>query len=155
MGFRSMLTTETRGTAQMQQQYMEHDELAGDIKKNNKGAIIQVVSTGATTTYALRKIEEKGTLFVGAGTPTYEGMVIGEHVLDSDLEMNSVKAKATTNIRVSGAVVVEERLSPPRTMGLEDAIAYIRQDELVEVTPRFIRIRKKILDSRQRKTAVR
>ena len=87
----------------MSQQYMEHDEYAGDIKKNNKGAIIQCVSTGATTTYALRKIEDKGVLFVGPGTPTYEGMVIGEHVLDADIHMNAVKAKATTNIRVSGA----------------------------------------------------
>lgn len=75
----------------MSQQYMEHDEYAGEIKKNNKGAIIQCVDTGVATTYALRKIEDKGTLFIDAGTPTYEGMVIGEHVLESDMEMNSVK----------------------------------------------------------------
>jgi len=72
-------------------------------------------------------------------------MVIGEHILDTDMEMNAVKAKATTNIRVTGAVEVVERLSPPRIMGLEDSIAYIRDDELVEVTPKHIRIRKIIL----------
>ena len=77
--------------------------------------------------------------------PTYEGMVIGEHVLESDIEMNAVKAKATTNIRVTGAVEVQERLSPPKIMGLEDAIAYIRDDEFVEVTPKYIRMRKQVL----------
>ena len=105
---------------------MEHDDYAGEIKKNNKGAIIQCVSTGPTTTYALRKIEDKGTLFVGSGVPTYEGMIIGEHNLESDMEMNAVKAKATSNIRVTGAVEKEDRLQAPRTMGLEEAIAYIR-----------------------------
>ena len=103
------------------------------------------MSTGPTTTYALRKIEEKGTLFVGAGVPTYEGMVIGEHNLETDMEMNAVKAKEKSNIRITGAVEVEARLQMPRIMGLEEAIAYIRQDELVEVTPKHIRMRKKIL----------
>ena len=70
---------------------MEHDEFAGDIKKSNRGALIQVVGQGMTTPYSLRKIEEKGTLFVGPGTPTYEGMILGEHVLESDMEMNAVK----------------------------------------------------------------
>ena len=79
------------------------------------------------------------------GTPTYEGMVIGEHVLEADMEMNAVKAKEVTNIRVSGSAVVVEKLSPPRILSLEDAIAYIRDDELVEVTPKHIRIRKATL----------
>ena len=125
---------------------MEHDEYAGEIKKTNKGAIIQCVSTGNTTTYSLKKIEDKGTLFVGPNVPTYEGMVIGEHILEADMEMNAVKSKATTNIRVTGAKEIEVRLSPPRILGLEDAIAYIRPDELVEVTPKHIRLRKKILN---------
>lgn len=84
-------------------------------------------------------------LFIGPGVPVYEGMVIGEHVLEADMEMNCVKTKATTNIRVTGAVQTEDRLNTPRTMGLEEAIAYIRDDELVEVTPKYIRLRKKIL----------
>ena len=134
---------------------MEHDEYAGDIKKNNKGAIIQCVDQGLTTAYSLRKIESKGQLFVGPGVPTYEGMVIGEHVLEGDMEMNAVKAKATTNIRVSGAAEVVDRLQPPRIMGLEEAISYIREDELVEVTPKHIRLRKKVLSQSQRETMAR
>lgn len=92
---------------------------------------------------------------MGPNEPTYEGMVIGEHVLEGDMEMNAVKAKATTNIRVTGAVDVVERLQPPRVMGLEDAISYIRGDELVEVTPKHIRIRKKVLSQSQRETLTR
>jgi len=103
----------------------------------------------------LRKIEEKGQLFVGPGVPTYEGMVIGEHVLENDMEMNAVKAKAMTNIRVSGAAEIVERLQAPKIMGLEEAIAYIRPDELVEVTPKHIRIRKKILSQSHREKAAR
>ena len=97
---------------------------------------------GDTTAYSLRKVQEKGTMFVGVGTPTYEGMVIGEHILETDMEMNAVKQKETTNIRVTGAVDVVEKVSPHRVMTLEDAIAYIRDDELVEVTPKHVRIRK-------------
>lgn len=134
---------------------MEHDDYAGDIKKNNKGAIIQCVSTGNTTAYALRKIQDKGILFVGDGCPTYEGMIIGEHNLESDLEMNAVKAKATSNIRVTGAVQVDDKLLGPRTMGLEECIAYIRQDELVEVTPKHIRMRKKVLSQSVREKMTR
>ena len=155
MGYRNSLTTDTKGTAQFRSIYLEHDDYAGEIKKNNKGAIIQCVGAGKTTAYALRKIEDKGVLFVGANVPTYEGMVIGEHVLESDMEMNAVKAKATTNIRVTGAVEVVDRLAPPRIMGLEDAIAYIREDELVEVTPKHIRLRKKVLSQSQRETMTR
>lgn len=85
---------------------------------------------------------DKGVLFVGAHTPVYEGMIIGEHVLADDLEMNAVKAKATSNIRVTGAVGVDEKLTSHKVMGLEESIAYIRDDELVEVTPKHIRMRK-------------
>jgi len=94
-------------------------------------------------------------LFVGPSSPTYEGMVIGEHILEHDMQMNACIQKATTNIRVTGAVEVVERLSPPRVMGLEDAIAYIREDELVEVTPKHIRIRKRILGQGERERSVR
>jgi GTP-binding protein len=82
-------------------------------------------------------------------------MVIGEHNLESDMEMNSVKAKATSNIRVTGAVEVVARLQAPKTLGLEEAIAYIRQDELVEVTPKHIRMRKKILSQSVREKVTR
>ena len=82
-------------------------------------------------------------------------MIIGEHNLETDMEMNAAKQKETTNIRVSGAVQVEEKLSPPRIMALEEAIAYIREDELVEVTPKHVRMRKKVLSQGQRETMKR
>jgi GTP-binding protein len=155
LGFRNMLTTETKGTAQLRSQYLEHDEPAGEIKKLHKGALIQCVGQGNATAYSLKKIAEKGTLFVGPNTPVYEGMVIGEHVLSADMEMNAVKAKATTNIRVTGATGVDEKLAMHKTMALEEAIAYIRDDELVEVTPKHIRMRKRTLSQSQRGTMTR
>ena len=123
---------------------MEHDEWAGEVKKNNRGAIISTAA-GTTTAYALRDVQEKGPMFIGIGVPTYMGHVIGEHVLDNDMEMNPCKTKHLTNVRTKGS---EEaiNLTTPRSMCLEDAITYIRDDELVEVTPKWIRIRKRILD---------
>lgn len=155
LGYRTQLTTETKGTAQFRSQFLEYDEWAGPIKKNNKGAIIQCVGQGSSTAYALRKCEEKGILFIGPGVPTYEGMIIGEHVLEADMEMNCVKAKAVTNIRVTGAVEKEDRLQPPRTYSLEDAIAYIREDELVELTPKHVRMRKQVLSQSVREKMTR
>ena len=94
---------------------------------------------------------DKGVLFVGSHMPTYEGMIIGEHNLESDLEMNAVRAKATTNIRVTGAVGSETKLQMHKVMGLEECISYVRADELVEVTPKNIRLRKMYLDPNDRK----
>ena len=94
-------------------------------------------------------------MFIGPGLPVYEGMVIGEHVLEADMEMNCAKAKATSNIRVTGAVQTEDRLQTPKIMSLEEAIAYIRDDELVEVTPKFVRIRKKVLSQAVRERMTR
>ena len=98
-----------------------------------------------TTGHSLKHVQEKGPLYVGEGVPTYEGHVIGEHLLETDMEMNPVKAKHLTNIRVKGS---EEavNLTTPRRLGLEEAVGIIRDDELVEVTPKWIRLRKKILD---------
>ena len=87
--------------------------------------------------------------------PVYEGMVIGEHVLETDMEMNCVKAKATSNIRVTGAVQTEDRLNSARALNLEEAIAYIREDELVEVTPKHVRLRKKVLSQSVRERMTR
>jgi GTP-binding protein len=132
---------------------MEYDDHAGPVKKNPKGAIISTAQ-GNTTAYALRDVEEKGTLFVGINTPTYMGMVIGEYVLDDDMEMNPCKAKQLSNVRSKGS---EEqiKLVPPKIFSLEEAITYIRDDELVEVTPRWIRIRKRILDQGERRRVKR
>jgi GTP-binding protein len=87
--------------------------------------------------------------------PTYEGMILGEHNLENDMEMNAAKEKETSNVRVGGFVKVEERLQAPKYMGLEECIAYIRPDELVEVTPKHIRMRKKILSQSVREKIIR
>lgn len=153
LGFRSELINDTRGSAIMKTQFMEYDEHAGALKKNPKGAIISTTA-GVSTAYSLRDVEEKGTLFIGPNTPCYMGMVIGEYVLENDMEMNPTKAKHLTNIRMKGA---EEqiKLVPPRIFSLEEAITYIRDDELVEVTPKWIRIRKRILDQDERRRTKR
>lgn len=144
LGFRTHLVTETRGTAQLISQFMEYDVWAGDVKKSSKGAIISTAG-GVTTSYSLKDVEEKGPLFVGPNTPVYMGMVIGEHKLEKDMEMNPTHAKHLTNIRMKGS---EEqiKLTLPRKMGLEECVSCLRSDELVEVTPKRIAIRKKILD---------
>ena len=149
LGFRTELVNDTRGSALMKSQFLEYDEHAGAVKKNPKGAIISTAA-GMTTAYALRDVEEKGTLFISPNTPTYMGMVIGEYVLEDDMEMNPCKEKHLTNIRSKGS---EEqiKLVPPKIFGLEEAITYIRDDELVEVTPKWIRIRKRILDQGERR----
>jgi len=133
----------------MKSQFMEYDEHAGAVKKNPKGAIISTAQ-GLSTAYALRDVEEKGQLFININTPVYEGMVIGEYVLDDDMEMNPCKAKHLTNIRSKGS---EEqiKLIPPKLFSLEEAITYIREDELVEVTPKWIRIRKRVLNKDERR----
>lgn len=149
LGFRTELINDTRGSALMKSQFLEYDDHAGPVKKNPKGAIISTAQ-GLTTGYALRDIEEKGTLFVGINTPVYEGMVIGEYVLDDDMEMNACRLKHLTNIRNKGA---EEqiKLIPAKIFSLEEAITYIREDELVEVTPKWIRIRKRVLNKDERR----
>lgn len=153
LGFRTELINDTRGSALMKSQFLEYDDHAGPVKKNPKGAIISTAA-GMTTAYSLRDVEEKGTLFVAPNTPTYMGMVIGEYVLDGDMEMNPTKTKHLTNIRMKGS---EEqiKLVPPKIFSLEEAITYIRDDELVEVTPKWIRIRKRILDQDERRRVKR
>lgn len=140
IGFRSQLIGDTRGTAVMKSEFLEYDFHRGDVKKSNKGAIISTAE-GVTTPYALKDIETKGRLFVGPGEKVYPGMVIGEHTLESDLEMNPVKAKKSTNIRSAGADE-QIKLQPKIILSLEEAVAQARDDELVEVTPKAIRVRK-------------
>ena len=121
--------------------------------RNLRGAIIST-ATGTTTHYALRDIETKGALFIGPGVSVYEGMVIGEHTLEADMEMNPTKAKKLTNVRAAG-LDEQIRLQPPRRLTLEDAVAYIRPDELLEVTPKNIRIRKTVLEGKARQKSRR
>jgi GTP-binding protein len=110
---------------------------------------------GEAVPYALNMLEERGILFVSPGEKLYEGMVIGENAKVQDLEVNPLKSKQLTNFRASGPKDEGIRLTPPRRMTLEQAIAYIQDDELVEVTPKAIRIRKRYLDPHERKKASR
>jgi GTP-binding protein len=112
------------------------------------------METGISVPYALWNLEERGMLFIDPGTPVYSGMIIGEHSRGNDLEVNPLKSKQLTNFRAAGKDDAV-RLTPPRRMRLEEAIAYIEADELVEVTPKTIRLRKKLLDTHARKREAR
>ena len=148
IGFRNMLLTETRGEGIINTLFDGWDEYAGAIPRRMNGSIVSD-RTGVTTAYALYHLQPRGTLFVGAQTEVYEGMVLGEHAKDNDLNVNGVKGKSLTNIRSSGA---DEKtvLTTPRQMTLETALEWIDEDEWVEITPKNIRIRKKQLRSNER-----
>ena len=111
--------------------------------------------SGEANAYALNSLEDRGVLMVGPGEPLYEGMIVGENAKDDDLEVNPMKAKQLTNFRASGGKDDAIRLTPPKRLTLEQAIAYIDDDELVEVTPKTIRLRKRHLDPHERKRAKR
>jgi len=148
IGFRSQLLTETRGEGIINTLFDGWDAFAGPIQRRMNGSIVADRS-GSTTAYALYHLQPRGTLFVGAQTDVYEGMVLGEHAKENDLNVNGVKGKQLTNIRSSGA---DEKtvLSTPRQITLESALEWIDEDEWVEITPTQIRIRKKILKANQR-----
>ena len=125
-----------------------YDEMAGPIASRTRGSIV-AWEAGSTTAYALKSAEERGQLFVGPGVSVYEGMVIGENARGSDLPVNVCKKKHLTNMRASGGDM-EIRLTPPRSMSLDEAIEYLSDDELLEVTPESYRIRKRILSTDER-----
>jgi GTP-binding protein len=153
IGYHSEFLTDTRGTGIMNRLFLGYQEWVGSIEGRRNGSLISNVD-GETTQYALFALQERGALFVGAGAKVYVGMIIGENSRDDDLEVNPVKEKKLTNIRAAGkddALL----LIPPRRMSLEQAIAYIEDDELVEVTPSAVRLRKRYLDPNERKRAQR
>lgn len=153
IGYHSEFLTDTRGTGIMNRLFLGYREWVGTIEGRRNGSLISNVD-GETTQYALFALQERGALFVGAGAKVYVGMIIGENSRDDDLEVNPVKEKKLTNIRAAGkddALL----LIPPRRMSLEQAIAYIEDDELVEVTPSAVRLRKRYLDPNERKRAQR
>ena len=153
IGYQSEFLTDTRGTGIMSRLFHSYGPHKGDIEGRTKGVLISM-ETGETTSYCLAALEERGDLFVGNTTKVYPGMIIGEHSRDNDLEVNPIRAKALTNFRVSGKED-QIRLTPPRAITLEYAISYIGNDELMEVTPKSIRLRKKELDPNERKKAER
>lgn len=151
LGFRSEFLTETRGMGIMNYVFLGFDEYAGEIKNREKGVLIAMEEC-TTVAYALFNLQERGRLFLGPGQRVYAGQIIGEHSRENDIIVNPAKGKKLTNMRASGsddAVV----LTPYVRMSLEDCISYINDDELVEVTPQSIRLRKQILNGFERKRA--
>jgi GTP-binding protein len=148
IGLRSELLTETRGTIVMNSLFDGYMPYQGEIPQRPTGALI-ADRPGSTTAYALEGLEDRGILFAPPGVEVYEGMIIGEHSRDNDLDVNVVREKKLTNMRASSADEAV-RLTPPRAMNLEQAIEFIAEDELVEVTPKSLRLRKKILQANRR-----
>jgi GTP-binding protein len=149
IGYHGEFLTDTRGTGVMTRLFHGYAPHKGPIPGRREGSMIANCQ-GKAVAYALWNLEERGRLFVEPGDEVYEGMIIGEHAKGSDLEVNPLKAKQLTNIRASGKDEAV-RLTPVTRLGLEDAIAYIGDDERVEVTPNHIRLRKAILDPHERK----
>ncbi|WP_455233736.1 translational GTPase TypA [Novosphingobium ovatum] len=153
IGYHGEFLSDTRGTGIMNRLFDKYGPHKGKIEGRKNGVLISN-GTGEAVAYALGPLEERGILFVGVGEALYEGMIIGENAKPEDLEVNPMKSKQLTNFRSSGKDDAI-RLTPPKVMTLEQAIAYIDDDEMVEVTPKSIRIRKAILDPNERKKASR
>jgi GTP-binding protein len=148
IGLRSQMLTDTRGTAIMNALFHGYIEWQGDIPMRPTGSLISD-RAGKVTGYAMFNLQERGELFVEPMMEVYEGMIVGEHSRDTDLTVNIVKEKKLSNMRASGSDEAI-RLVPPKLLNLEQAIEFIQDDELVEVTPKSIRLRKKILKANQR-----
>ena len=149
IGFRSQFLTDTRGTGLLNHLFDGYEPWHGPISKRQTGALV-ADRQGTTTTYALFHLQPRGTLFVRENTPVYEGMIIGENSRANDLDVNVIKEKKLTNMRAANADDALQ-LVPPRIMSLEQAIEFIKEDEIVEVTPGSVRLRKKILEANKRK----
>jgi len=153
IGYHGEFLTDTRGTGIMSRIFHGYAPWKGTIEGRRNGVLISN-GDGDAVTYALWYLEERGWLMIDAGTRVYAGMIIGEHSRENDLEVNPLRAKQLTNFRASGKDDAV-KLTPPRILTLEQAIAYIGDDELVEVTPKSIRLRKRLLDTHERKKASR
>ena len=148
LGFRYQFLTATRGMGVMHSLFHGYDELAGPMNTRSTGSLV-AMDPGETTAYALKSAEERGVLFVNPGVPVYMGMVIGENARPGDIAINVCRKKHLTNMR-SARGDMEIRLTPPRQMSLDEAIEYLAEDELLEVTPQNYRIRKRILETEER-----
>ena len=149
IGYQSRFLTQTRGTGVLNRVFHEYAPYSGDIPGRRNGALI-ASETGTAVAYALFNLQDRGVMFIDPQTPVYHGMIVGEHSRDNDLEINVLKGKKLTNIRASGAdeAVI---LTPPRRMSLEEMMAYVEFDELLEVTPTSLRLRKRYLLEHERK----
>ena len=148
LGFRYNFLTATRGTGQMHTLFHDYLPLAGAIEQREQGSLV-AAERGTATAYAIRNAEDRGILFIDPGTAVYEGMVIGQHQRPGDLVVNIAKKKQLTNVRAARAEILES-LTPAHKMSLDESIEYLSDDELLEVTPENIRIRKRVLDSENR-----
>ncbi len=153
IGYHGEFLTETRGTGVISRTFHSYGPHVGEITGRRNGVLVSN-APGKTVAYALANLEGRGFLFLGSGIPVYEGMIIGEHAKSGDLDVNPMKGKQLTNVRASGTDDAV-RLTTPRQMSLEEAIAYIADDELVEVTPESVRLRKRHLDPNERKRVER
>ena len=147
-GYKSEFLTDTKGEGIMSSVFHSYEPYKGDIPRRNSGSLV-CFETGEAVTYGLYNAQERGTLFIGAGTPVYEGMIVGQSPKSDDLVVNVCKKKHLTNTRASGSDDAL-RLIPPKNLSLEDSLEFIADDELLEVTPKSIRIRKRILDNETR-----
>jgi len=153
IGYQGEFLTDTRGTGVMSRLFHGYAPHKGPVEGRRNGVLVSTAS-GAAVAYALWNLEERGPMFITPGTPIYPGMIIGAHSRGNDLDVNPAKGKQLTNIRTT-AKDEAVRLTPPIQMSLEQAIAYIADDELVEVTPKSIRLRKRLLDINDRRRAGR
>jgi GTP-binding protein len=153
IGYQGELLTDTRGTAIMNRLFHAYAPHKGDIQGRRTGVLIST-DLGEAVAYALWNLEDRGPMMIEPGWKVYRGMIIGQHTRDNDLEVNVLKGKKLTNIRTTSKDEAV-RLTPPIKMTLEKALAYIEDDELVEVTPKSIRLRKKLLDPNERKRSER
>jgi GTP-binding protein len=153
IGYQSQFLTDTRGTGVMNRLYHSHGAYKGDMEGRRNGALISNAQ-GEAVAYAIFNLQDRGVMFINPQDKVYAGMIVGEHSRDNDLEINVLKGKQLTNVRASGTDEAV-RLVPPRKLTLEDMISYIEEDELVEVTPQSLRLRKKMLDANERKKMTR
>jgi len=147
-GYRSDFLTDTRGTGMLNHRFLEYGPWAGPLSGRSRGVMVSMVP-GEAVAFALFNLQDRGVLFINPGDPVYEGMIVGENCRSGDLDVNPTKGKKLTNMRASGsddAVLLE----PPRQITLELALEYIDEDELIEVTPKAIRLRKRALTVHER-----
>jgi len=152
-GIRTEFLTETRGTGLLYHTFLEYGPYRGEMNSRNRGALV-AKETGDTTAYAIEPLQERSTFFLGPGSKVYGGQVVGESARDSDMVVQVCKAKHLTNMRASGSDMAV-RLTPPKLLTLEQTLEWIEDDELVEVTPKSIRIRKTVLDHSKREVAAK
>lgn len=151
MGLRTNVLTASQGEAIMAHRFKKYEPYKGDILRRTNGSMI-ALETGNAFAYSIDKLQDRGKFFIDPGEDVYYGQVVGEHVHDNDLVINVTKAKQLTNVRASGSDD-KARIIPKTVLSLEECLEYIKADELVEVTPQSMRIRKTILDHNERKKA--